>query len=281
MTAGFRSNTVHVNGIDLAYVEEGQGESVLFVHGSLNDYRSWGPQLTPFSEHYRAVAYSRRYHWPNAQAGDGASYTITEHVADLAALIESLGLAPAHIVGSSYGALIALTLAAERPDLVRSLVLGEPPLLPWLARLPDGPALMETFLAAAREPSAQAFGRGEPEAGVRLFLDGVMGAGAFDRMPPEARAAFLDNAAEMRLETMAPLDHYFPALTSNDVARVDVPTLLVQGEVSPQMFGRVTDELARVLPDAERAAIPAASHGMHRQNTEAFNAAVLAFLATH
>ena len=270
---------LHVNDVDLAYVEQGRGDPVLFVHGSLGDFRIWGTQMAPFGARHRVVAYSRRYHWPNAQPRDAVPYAIAQQVADLGALIASLGLAPVHVAGSSYGALTALTFAVERPALVRSLVLGEPPLLTWLAQLSGGPALLETFMATAFAPAGQAFAQGAAETGVRLFLDGVLGAGAFDQLPPPARAAMLDNAAEMRAETATPPEHYFPALSPADVARLHTPTLLVQGEVSPPMFGHVTEELARVLPHAERVTIPAASHVMHVQNPPAYNAAVLSFLA--
>src|SRR5690242_19161175 len=107
MSTPLRPSMVRVNGVDLASVERGRGDPVLFVHGSLGDYRLWGGQLAPFGEQYRAVAYSRRYHWPNAQPAEGATYPVAQHVADLGALIEALDLAPAHIVGSSYGALTA------------------------------------------------------------------------------------------------------------------------------------------------------------------------------
>lgn len=201
MAISLPSKTVHVNGVNLAYVEHGQGEPVVFVHGSVNDYRAWGAQMAPFGERYRVVAFSRRYHWPNARPDDGIAYAVAEHVADRAALIESLGLAPAHIVGSSYGALTALTLAVERPDLVRSLVLGEPPPLPWLARLPDGLALLDAFMTNAFAPVRETFARGEAEAGVRTFTDGVLGAGAFDNLQPGARATMMDNAAAEHVET--------------------------------------------------------------------------------
>lgn len=248
MTTPVQPSTVHVNDVDLAYVAQGRGDPVILVHGSLGDYRSWRAQLAPFAAQYRAVAYSRRYHWPNKQPGDGAAYAVARHAADLGTFIESLGPAPVHVVGSSYGALTALTLAVARPDLVRSLVLGEPPLLPWLAQLSDGRALVEAFMASSFGPAAQAFARDEAEAGVRLFLDGVLGAGAFDRLPEEARKAMLDNATEMRVETMTPPEQYFPALSTEEVGQLQRPTLLVQGAVSPPMFGLISDELARCLP---------------------------------
>ncbi len=280
MTTPMHPSTVHVNDVDLAYVELGHGDPVVFVHGSLGDYRTWGGQVPAFSERYRVVAYSRRYHWPNAQPSDGVAYAIAQHASDLGALIEALDLAPAHVVGSSYGAMTALTCAVMRPAVIRSLVLGEPPLLPWLAQRPDAWALVQTFISTAFEPAGQAFARGEAEGGIRLFLDVVLGVGAYDRLPPAVGAAMLDNAAAMRAETTTPPERYFPGLSTDDVGGLRTPTLLVQGEVSPPMFGLITDALARCLPHAERVTIPAASHSMHGQNPAAYNAAVLAFLDT-
>jgi pimeloyl-ACP methyl ester carboxylesterase len=263
MTGPSQPNTVHVDDGDLAYVEQGQGEPVVFVHGSVGDYRSWGAQMGPFGERYRTVAYSRRYHWPNARPAEGTAYEIARHVADLAHLIEGLGSGPAHVVGSSYGAMTALTCAVERPDRFRSLVLSEPPLLPWLTRLPEGQAVFAEFVANAFGPAAQAFARSEEETGVRLFLDGVLGPGAFDRIPAPARAAMLDNAAAMRAETETAPERYFSPLSPEQASRLHVPTLVIEGERSPRMFGMISDELARVLPRAERATVLDASHGMH------------------
>jgi non-heme chloroperoxidase len=269
--------SVNVNGCDLAYITQGSGDAVIFVHGSVNDYRSWRNQMSPFADRYQAVAYSRRHHWPNAQPSEGATYEIERHVADLGALIETLDLAPARLVGSSYGAMTALTLALARPELVRNLVLGEPPLFHWLPALPEGGVLLDEFMANAFGPARQAFVQGEPETGVRLFINGVIGPGAFDRMPDAAREMMLDNADTMRTETTTPLEMYFPRFSPEDVQGLPVPVLLVEGKVSPRIFGIVTDELGRVLPEAERVTISAASHGMHAQNPTEYNEAVLAF----
>jgi pimeloyl-ACP methyl ester carboxylesterase len=271
--------TVRVNEVDLAYVEQGQGEPIVLVHGSLNDYRSWRGQLEPFSVDHRVVAYSRRFHWPNARPAAGDVVSASQNAADLAALIERLGLAPAHVVGSSYGAMTALTLAVARPELVRALVLGEPPLLPWLARAPEGAALFDAFMADAFGPAGEAFARGDDEAGIRRFIDGVIGPGAFDRLPEPARAMMRDNAAAERAETVSPPDRYFPDLSTDDVAGLAMPVLLLEGERSPRMFHLITDELARAAAHAERVVIPAASHGMHGQNPVAYNQAVLDFIA--
>jgi non-heme chloroperoxidase len=94
-----------VDGAELHYFEFGEGEPVVFVHGSIGDYRTWGYQFEPFSASYKVISYSRRYHYPNAWTGDGSDYTTGLHTDDLAAFIKSIGLGPAHadFLGQSEG----------------------------------------------------------------------------------------------------------------------------------------------------------------------------------
>jgi non-heme chloroperoxidase len=98
---------------------------VLFVHGALEDYREWEPQRAAIAEHHRFVTYSRRYHWPNAWAGDGSDYSYELHAADLAAFIGALGAGPVHLVGHSWGGSVAMLMALDHPELVRSLTVLE------------------------------------------------------------------------------------------------------------------------------------------------------------
>lgn len=123
----------------------GQGDPVVFVHGSLGDLRSWSLQMGPFSKLYRAIAYSRRYHQPNAGPGESLDYSVNLHAEDLASLIRDLGLHRPHIVGLSYGAYIALVLAAKNSELVRSLTLGEPDPFSWLEGTKEGAPLEPTI----------------------------------------------------------------------------------------------------------------------------------------
>ena len=277
---------VDVDGARLEYTEAGRGEPLVFVHGSLEDLRIWRRQVELFSAHYRVIAYSRRYHHPNAVPGEGdPEYTAALHAADLAGLIEKLDLAPAHLVTSSFGGCVALALAVARPELVRSLVLAEPPLMPWLEHIPGGAPLAAAFYADAWRPAQLAFADGDPEQGVRLFLDGVVGrgpspslrSGAFDRLSPSGQRMILDNAAEMAAETLSP--DLFPELTCADLAALDRPVLLLNGELSPRLFHLTNGELARCLPRTTQAVIPQTSHAIHVGNPAAHYASVFTFLA--
>jgi pimeloyl-ACP methyl ester carboxylesterase len=268
---------VEVNGARLAYVEAGRGEPLVFVHGSLEDLRIWRRPVEQFSAYYRVVAYSRRYHHPNAAPGAGdPAYTAGLHAADLARLIDVLGLGPAHLACSSFGGCVALALAVARPELVRSLVLAEPPLMPCLEHVPGGAAVAAAFYEDAWHPAQLAFRDGGPERGIRLFLDAVVGRGAFDRLSAAGRRMILDNAAEMQAETLSP--DVFPALARPDLAAFDRPVLLLNGALSPRLFHLINAELARCLPRTTQAVIPHTSHVIHVGNPAGYTTTVHGFL---
>jgi non-heme chloroperoxidase len=270
---------IKINNTNLEYIEKGQGIPVVFVHGSLGDFRSWNLQTEPFSEHYRVIAYSRRYHYPNAEPGKSQDYSVNLHAQDLAALIRGLGLQQPHIVGSSYGAYIALVLTAKHPELVRSLALGEPPLLPWLENSQEYTHIVAAFMSKAWEPSKRAFERGDMEEGVRAFINGVLGQEAFDKLPMPIRAAMMENAPEMNAEVLSP--GYFSKFTCDDAKKIKAPTLLLTGELSPLMFRYIIKELRRCMPRAECSVIPKSSHMMQGANPEVYNTQVLSFLSRH
>jgi len=251
---------------------------VVFVHGSLGTLDSWRPQIDAFASRFRAIAYSRRYHPPNAARPDGQAYALSLHADDLIALIEALRLERPHLVGSSYGAYVALLVTLRRPDLVRSLVLAEPPIIPWLARTPDGDSLRRAFEAGVLEPVQRAFARGDSVSALRRFVDGVGGTGRYDDLPEAAREGLLRGAFEMRLEMRADPAVYMPALPCAEVGRIRNPVLLVLGERSPRLFHVITEELARCLPAEESVSVPGSGHTPHADNPGIYNAAVLRFL---
>ena len=270
---------MQINGAELSYVAGGEGEPVGFVHGSVGDYRDWLDVLGPFAARYRVVAVSRRGHFPNAWPEDDRQCLPEIHAADLAALIEALELGPVHLFGHSYGGVVALVMACQRPDLIRTLALGEPPLFRWLVHSDESRALYDAFQVNGLEPARRAFAAGNAEGAVRAFLESVIGEGTFDRLPPPVYAAIMDNAGTLRVEVGTPLESLLSALTPEDVARLTMPVLLVQGELTPPMFPAVLAEIARCLPHAERATIPGVSHDLY--NPPAFQEALLGFMGRH
>jgi len=139
------------------------GAPVVFVHGTLRDLREWSGQDNGFAQTHRVLVYSRRYHPPNPQIDDAQPYSLKLHVEDLAALLLTLDFAPAHVVGSSYGAYTALELAREHPELVRSLVLADAPIFPLLSHGEVSDSLGSAFYNNALDPIMTPSAEGEAD----------------------------------------------------------------------------------------------------------------------
>lgn len=290
--AGEAMAQLDINGKTLECGEVGSGEPVVLVHGSASDYRTWHSQQEVFAERFRVIYFSRRYHWPNDPIPEGTAYSMDEHVTDLQALVRSLDAAPAHLVGHSYGAFLCLLLAVREPSLVRTLVLGEPPvitlfvsnvprpleLLKLLVSRPRTAAAMMKFGATGIAPASKAFREGDMEGGIRAFADAVFGSGGYDRLPESRKAQVRDNLSNVKMEL---LGSGFAPLDAKELQNVKVPALLVTGERSVSLFHCLTDRLAELLPRAERFEVPAASHMMHEDNAPAYNRAVRSFLEKH
>lgn len=270
---------VHVNGVDLHYIEQGEGEPLILLHGGQGDYRSWTAQVEALSPHYRVISYSRRYNYPNDNPLTATYRTAYTEAEDLGAFIRHLRLGRVHFVGTSAGALTALVLATQHPDLVRSMVLAEPPILHWAKEDAQGELLYTQFMATTWKPATAAFQAGDDQGAMRILVDTFGGAGRFDRLPPEARTVAMQNSRFFKASTSSP--DPFPALAKEKVKRLKMPILIIGGENTLKINKLVNAELARLLPKAEQATIPQAGHGSARDNPQAFNAVVVKFLKNH
>ena len=257
------------------------GSAVVFVHGSFGTLDDWNAQVATFARSHRVLVYSRRYHPPNPPQNDREVYAPDLHAADLAALLQALGFGPTNIVAAGYGGYVALALAAEHREMVRTLVLVEPPVIPFLWRTPAGDSLRRSFLANVLDPARAALARGDSIGALRTFLDGSGSAVTFDRLTPPARARILGNLYEIRRELTADRQQYFPPLDCRGLAGLPMPVLLLQGERSPRMYHIITTELANCLQSDTTITIPDAGHDIHVTNPAAYNATILRFLATH
>jgi pimeloyl-ACP methyl ester carboxylesterase len=285
--------TVEANGTALAYLERGSGESVVFVHGSSQDLRTWLHQIDDVSSAHRAIIYSRRYARPNEDIPPGQDDQMLPHVDDLLTMLRTLDAAPAHLVGSSWGAFICLLAAIREPSMVRTLTLCEPPVLPlFISNQPKPAELLKLlftrpidairimrFGLGVVEPTAKAYRKGDVERGGEIFGAAVLGKEGMAAMPPERRRMLEENTAA---EVAQFLGAGFPPLRAADVRAVRAPALLVAGERShPVLSKTLTGALERLMPNARRVEITDASHLMHEEQPAAFNTALLSFLRTH
>ena len=268
------------DGVRLCYVELGIGAPVIFVHGSLSDYRYWEGQVRAFAGQYRAIAYSRRYNWPNDNPAR-RGYSAALDAEDLAWFIDGLNIAPAHIVGHSYGALTALFLASKHPQLVRSVTLAEPPAMSLLAHLPparagEGVAMLKDVRANMVAPMKAAFARRDTEGGVRAFIDYVKGPGAWDRFSAADKAATLKDAHEW--EVIFAGGELFPEIKPAEVARISTPVLMLSGAKSYPFLGLIDQALYALLPGSQHIVFPNADHQMWLEEPDACRRAVFGLI---
>jgi pimeloyl-ACP methyl ester carboxylesterase len=256
-------------GVQLSFVESGQGVPVIFIHGTLGDYATWEGQLAPFARAYRVFSYSRRYNYPNTNLLQ-PHYSAIVDADDLAVFIEKLHLGKAHLIGHSYGAYAALILALKHPDLVRSMTLAEPPVL-FTGEHVD--KAKQQVLAAIRT----AFEKGDAESAVRTIMDASQ-PGQYDTIPKEYRPILLRNA--MELKALALSDEMYPPVDREAVRQLRIPTLLLSGENSPAALKSSDAELEQLLPERlrKRAILAGADHAMWFEQPDKCRTIVLDFL---
>jgi pimeloyl-ACP methyl ester carboxylesterase len=191
-------------------------------------------------------------------------------------LIEELDLAPAHMVGSSMGGSIVLRLAGERPDLFRSLIVNEPPLMSLLASEPDGQAMLQTIKGRI-DAVVELLEAGDMEGGVRQFVETIaFSPGMWEQIPPEIKKIVIFNAPTFLDEIRD------PEALSIDLARLgrfSHPALLTHGEQSPPFFPAIVEKVAHVLPQSERKTFLGAGHEPEDTHPEDYVATLTEFIS--
>jgi pimeloyl-ACP methyl ester carboxylesterase len=261
------------NGLQMPYIECGSGPLVLFVHGSICDYRYWQPQIESLSPHYRCVAVSLTHYWPITNMPRTVPFSWSEHADELAQFIDKLSYGPAHVVGHSRGGCVAFHFGLRHPDHLRTLTLADPggPIeVPGRSL----PVLPET-VNALRGHAAQLIESGEVEAGLELFVDSVSRVGSWAKSPAAFRTMAIDNADTLPRQFADPL----PAYRRDAAERIRCPILLIDGERSPDLFRRNVAALVDWFPDVRRHTIRGASHAMNLAHPAAFNRALDEFLS--
>ncbi|RIK44642.1 MAG: hypothetical protein DCC55_01900 [Chloroflexi bacterium] len=274
--SGLKLQKVVANGVELHYVEQGQGDPVILVHGGLSDYREWGPQMARFAPHYRVIAYSQRYYYPNQNLPIVPDYTTLVDAQDLAAFVQALELDFSHIVGYSSGAFMALAMALDHPNLVRTLTLAEPPILHWATGLPGGDAVLSDFMTSFWQPVGEAFRQGDKELALRTSVKFFIGEDVLDELPAEVRQMLEENLSGWEAFTTS--RDCFPMLDKQRVAQLPMPILLLTAANTLPIHQLINGELERLLSQATHVTISDATHEMWAEQPDACGEAVLQFL---
>ncbi|MBT3177231.1 MAG: alpha/beta hydrolase [Desulfobacula sp.] len=265
------------NSNKIEFIERGKGTPLVFIHGSLSDYRSWALQIQSFSKNFQTIAVSLPNMYPKPLEREKNLAVILQHADDLLSFIKDLKKGPVHLVGHSRGGALALILAAGHPDLFQSVVLADPApldaLLPKLSKVLVELKKRNTFIIEAVDHIE----KGDLDKGLELFTDAVSNKDTWKKLPEIGKQIRRENALSLKsliLDGKA-------LFTVKDAMNIDMPVLLLTGEKSPCLYGMMHTALESRLCNFKKIIISKASHGMHRDNPDEFNTIVFDFLMKH
>jgi pimeloyl-ACP methyl ester carboxylesterase len=266
---------IEVNGYPMSYQDKGQGTPLVLVHGSANDYRTWATSVPVLATRLRVINVSLRHFFPERWDGTGTDFSIAQHAGDVAQFIKTLNLGKVHLLGHSRGGAVVAQVAKNYPELIRTLILEDGSIempVEETAEAKEAAEFTKRNLSSLRNGLKS----GNKEKATAEFLEVLNGPGSWERTPEFTRQILFDN-----IYTVLGDDAVRPVLTCDDVRKFQFPTLLMTGENSPKKYEFFYNEMRKCARFEATVIIPKAAHGMHRQNPEAFNAAVLQFASMH
>jgi pimeloyl-ACP methyl ester carboxylesterase len=256
---------VEVGEHSVAYRSAGEGPALVLLHGFLCDSRCWKQQVADLSDRFAVVAWDA----PGAGASSDPSdpFTITDWGQCLAEFLDVVGVARAHVVGLSWGGLLAQELYRLYPTRILGLVLADT-YAGWRGSLPE--SVVEPRLARCLSesslPPAEFVRRWVPE---QFFTEAVS-----DEVQGEMASVVSDfHPLGFRLmaRSLADTD------TTDLLPTIRAPTLLVWGEGDQRSPMSVAAQFRDAIPHAELVVIPNAGHVSNMEQPGAFNAHVRRF----
>jgi pimeloyl-ACP methyl ester carboxylesterase len=241
--------TTEIDGVQLAYEERGSGTPVLLIHGT------GGAVWDPLPEQLAAAGH-RTIHYHRRGFGASKQEPIKDpprHTRDAAALLERLDAAPAIVVGHSMGGVLAIDLTIRRPELVRGLVVVEPPL--HFKKHPTFP-MMRSLIGSQIVRRT----RGDQAAAERFMRWATRtsdGQNGFDQTPPAAQAELLANSAPIMRELDSGTGEH---VQDSEIAGISCPAILLLGDMTLPDYGRAAQRIKKALPALEIVTVPGAGH---------------------
>lgn len=257
---------LHINDIDISYIESGEGEPLVLIHGLGSSKRDWELQIPFFSQWYRVIAFDLRGHGKTTVIP--GPYSISMFAADTAALLESLNASPAHIVGISLGGIIAFQLYFEFPQTVKSLTIANSYPEIVLNKLKDNLEFWRRMIllrisgmrTLAKVQSRRLF----PRPDQKMIRD-------------IARQRIAENSTRVYIDTIKAMKGWSVVDYLPEIYR---PTMIIaadQDYVLPEQKRKHVS----LIPEAEFVILENSRHASPVDQPEVFNKIVLDFLAKH
>jgi pimeloyl-ACP methyl ester carboxylesterase/molybdopterin/thiamine biosynthesis adenylyltransferase len=261
-----QAEKARVNGVELYYKEEGEGEPVLLISPLGADSSFWARQTQALAQRFRVITFDNRGAGESSPCSEGCSTDVLAD--DAAGLLEYLGVAKARVVGLALGGLVAQHLAARQPELVDRLVLAscylradrhiESLTAEWrrLAEQEGMEHLFEVCLEYLFSPAYIADNNGELDKLKTFYRLTLVEPGSFCQ---QSLAGVRHDASEL-------------------VGRLSCPALVIHGGGDRLVDLALGRTLAEALPESRLAVIEDAPHFLVWEHADRFNAEVLGFL---
>lgn len=253
------------------HLYEGASRRALAIHCTLGHSGAWRGLAATLKDNLSILAFDLPSH------GKSGVWDRTGNVHDVATdMARGLIDGPVDLIGHSFGATIALRIAVESPELVRSLTMIEP--VYFAAAMQDDPELMTEY-KRANAPLDAAFASGDEREAARVFNRDWGDGTPWETLPERMR------------DHMARLVHYVPAssaflhhdsgslLEEGRMARAAMPAVLIEGDQSPSMSAKVAISLEKRLPDVDRVIVKGAGHMLAVTHPEEVAVPIRALLA--
>ena len=241
----------------------GHGDPVAFVHGGWDDRSAWDLVVPGLSDAVQVLVYDRRAH--GTSSGPPRRRPVRDDASDLARLLESTEQFPAHLVAHGYGGAVALRLAVDRPELVRSIALHEVPFVGLLGDSSPDPRAGPPLADGLRQVGQLALG-GTAEAAARGYL-GLFASPEeqWTELDEPTRRSLLRNAVTWA-EEMGDPEALRPS--AEELGGIAVPVLATAGERSPPFASQIHERLVSELPNAKALPLRDAGHFVHRTDPD-------------
>lgn len=244
---------------NLFFKEAGQGETIIFVHGSQEDYRVFMPQLDQLKKDFRVITYSRRYNYPNNnEYKEGTPFNPFTEASDLERLTNEIGVDKFHIVGHSYGGLVAIAYANNHQDKLKSMIVSEPPML----NLEGCEESLRITNERLIEKVNAAFKTNDSTLVMKSIFEFFVGKDIQNEVPPEVLNALKANLTEMK--ALVSSENPFPNLKTD----FDIPMMIFTSEYTMPFLKCTNEALIDNIPNAKHVHISDASHDMWMSHPE-------------
>ena len=259
---------VLVDGLRIAYWDVGAGPPLLLLHGGMDDSRSWRWQVEGLSDEFRLLAWDAPGCGQSSEPPDG--WRMPEYADCLEAWLNAVGVERPNLLGLSWGSTLALELYRRHPRVPRSLVLASA-YAGWAGSLPpeEVAARLEGVLAAADLPREECL-KGWP---------GLLSRAASPELVEELAPIWADNAGSVHPAGYRAMAHSMAEADLRDVLpRINIPVLLIYGELDQRSPLRIAEGLRDRIPSAQLVVIPGVGHVCNAEAPKEFNAHVRRFL---